>query len=152
MKTEVKSHRNGTSVVPSAMIDEIKAVFAGIIRPIEKYVISEIRNELLSELQRLGWSDKIYLDRISKISITGAKNKIGICVQTGNVSRVYADLLKLQALFLQDEIIGGIIILPKAECGKSYASNAASMERLSRELEIFNQVITMPLAIIGFEE
>jgi hypothetical protein len=134
------------------MIDEINTVLAGISQPVERYVISDIRNELLEKLQELGWSNKVFLDRVSKISITGVRNKIGLCVQTGNVSRVYADLMKLQALFMEDDIKGGILILPTAECGKQYASNAASMERLNRELEIFKQVITMPLVVIGFEE
>ncbi len=152
MKIEIKNHRNGTSVVPVSMINEINEAFTGMKQPVERYGISDIRNELLEKLQKLGWSNKVFLDRVSKISITGVKNKIGLCVQTGNVSRVYADLMKLQALFMEDDIRGGIIILPTAECGRVYASNAASMERLDRELEIFKQVITMPLVVIGFEE
>lgn len=152
MNIEVKNHRNGVEVVPDKMVKEIKEIFSAIHTSVEKYVISDIRKELITGLQIKGWSDKIYLDRKSKISITGEQDDIGLCIQTGNVSRVYADLLKLQTLFVQGEIKAGIIIVPTSECGKQYASNTASMERLMRELNIFNQVITMPLVVIGFSE
>lgn len=71
-------------------------------------------------------------------------------MQTGNVSRVYADLMKLQTLFVNGRIKAGIIIVATTDCARQYTCNAATYERLVRELEIFSQVITMPLVIVGF--
>lgn len=150
MKTVTYSHRNGQEVIPSNVLTGLISVLTQINFVLERYTISDLRNEVLLSLKTKGWSDNIFLDRGSKISITGENERCGLCLQTGNVSRVYADLLKLQTLFVQGKIKAGIIIVPTTTCAKSYTSNAATYERLSRELTIFSQVITMPLIIIGF--
>lgn len=69
-----------------------------------------------------------------------------------NVSRIYADLLKLQALYMRETIKAGIVILPTVKAARSFSGNVASLERLERELPIFSQVITMPVVVIGFYE
>ncbi len=97
-----------------------------------------------------GWSDKIFLALGSNISITAKKDDVGLCMQTGNVSRVYADLMKLQTLFMNGNIKAGIIIVATTDCARQYTCNAATYERLVRELDLFSQVITMPLVIVGF--
>lgn len=78
------------------------------------------------------------------------KDKTGLCIQTGNMARVYADLLKLQALFSRRTIDSGILILATVKCGRQFGGNVASYERVLRELDIFDKVVTMPLVVIGF--
>lgn len=150
MRTIIHNHNNGEEAITLPTVEELVSSVTGIDQTIGLYEISGFRKDLLIKLKQKGWSDNIFLDKISKISITGEKDGIGLCLQTGNVSRVYADLLKLQALFLQNKIKAGVIILPTLDCSKQYASNAATFERLVRELSIFKDVITIPLVVIGF--
>ena len=70
--------------------------------------------------------------------------------QTGNMGRVYADILKLQALYTKGNIIAGIILVPQSRTAKALGSNLVNYERLIRELPIFSQVITMPIVVVGF--
>lgn len=147
MKVIINGHRSGMEVVPDVIIQEICNELNKVV-----YAIKDFRKLFPIRLKGLGWSDNIYLDSISKINITSMRDDIGLCIQTGNVSRIYADLLKLQALYLRGSIKGGIIILPSKAAARSFGGNVATLERLERELPIFNQVITMPMVIIGFCE
>jgi len=72
-------------------------------------------------------------------------------LQTGNVARVYADLLKLQALFLEGRITAAVLIVPSKELSKTFGNNIASFDRLVSELAVFQAVITVPLFVIGLE-
>ena len=74
-----------------------------------------------------------------------------MCFQTGNVGRIYADILKLQTLNTRGNITAGIILIPQIKTAKELGSNMANYERLIRELPIFSQVITMPIVVIGFD-
>lgn len=150
MRILTHSHNNGAEIIPSLLIDEISDAFKRIDSAVSRYEISDIRARIIEYLLSKGWSDKLVLARGSNISITSKKCDIGMCMQTGNVSRMYADLMKLQALYLRNSINAGILIVSTTDCAKHYTSNAATYERLMRELDIFSQVITIPLVIIGF--
>ena len=150
MKILTYSHRSGEDIVPSCLIEDVAYAFKQIDSTVSRYEISDIRARIIDDLLSKGWSDKLILARGSNISITSKKNDVGMCMQTGNVSRMYADLMKLQALYLRESIKAGILIVATTRCAKHYTSNAATFERLIRELDIFGQVITVPLVIIGF--
>lgn len=150
MNVLINSHRNGEDIVSESLISDIREAFSKIEKKVARYEISDIRQDVLDDLQNKGWSDKLLLARGSNISITAKKDDVGLCMQTGNVSRVYADMMKLQTLFMNDRIKAGIIVVATADCARQYTCNAATYERLVRELEIFSQVISMPLVVIGF--
>ena len=151
MITVVYNHCNGEKIVPSAFATELRSVIEAYKKTLGLYKISDFKKYLIPAIYKKGWSDKYYLDRTSKITITSLKEKTGLCIQTGNMARMYADLLKLQALYSRETITGGVLILATASCGKSFGGNVASYERVIRELSIFERVITMPLLIIGFD-
>lgn len=112
----------------------------------------DFRDRLMLELGRDGWSDPVRVDTVSKISITSVFDKTGLCAQTGNISRVYADLLKLETLYKKKIITGGIYIIPTKRWGKYLkASNMASYERLIEELRVFDATITLPLMVYGVQ-
>lgn len=150
MKVLTHSHNNGAEIVPNYLVEDISDSFNQINGVVSRYEISDIRAHFLDALLTKGWSDKVLLSRESNISITSKKDEVGMCMQTGNVSRMYADLMKLEALYLRGSIHAGILIVATTQCAKQYTSNAATFERLIRELEIFGQVITIPLVIIGY--
>ncbi|MCR5713533.1 MAG: hypothetical protein K6F98_01200 [Bacteroidales bacterium] len=150
MNILVSSHRNGEDIVSETLLSDIRDTFSKVEKRVERYEISDIRQGVIDDLQMKGWSDKIFLALGSNISITAKKDDVGLCMQTGNVSRVYADLMKLQTLFMNGNIKAGIIIVATTDCARQYTCNAATYERLVRELDLFSQVITMPLVIVGF--
>ena len=81
------------------------------------------------------------------------KGKIALCLQTGNMARFYADLLKLQAQFLDGKITSAIYILPTKRAAKKMGENMANFERMVSELKnLFSKVITVPLLVYGFEQ
>lgn len=112
----------------------------------------DFRDRLMLDLGRNGWSDPVRVDSMSKISITSVFDKTGLCTQTGNISRVYADLMKLETLYKKKIITGGIYIIPTKRWGKYLkASNMASFERLVDELRVFDATITLPLMVYGVQ-
>ncbi len=151
MITTTYSHCNGEAAVPVEYVSELRTIVEGYKKKLGLYKITDFKQYLMPAIRRRGWSDEYYLDRTSKITITSIKDKTGLCIQTGNMARMYADLLKLQALYSRGTINGGILILALSSCGRVFGGNVASYERVIRELGIFDKVITMPLLIIGFD-
>lgn len=108
-----------------------------------------IRSHIGGVLASQGWSKEMRISPDSKISITAYRDQIGLCLQTGNVSRIYADLLKLQTLFARKSIVAGVCIVPITSLAVILGSNVVSYERLLGELEIFALTITVPITVIG---
>jgi hypothetical protein len=69
----------------------------------------------------------------------------------GNMSRMYADLLKLQKLYLEGAITAGAFILPTSKASRDLGDNVANADRLAVELTIFRRVVHMPIAVFSFE-
>ena len=151
MKTSVYEHRWS---IEDKQDPDPKSVLATIQRtkfvPKPKFS-SALKGELLVALQQQGWSSEVEIDAASNISITSVKNESALCFQTGNMARMYADLMKLQTVFAKKVVARGVFIIPTKLCADVLGSNIANFERLSRELTIFDLVITMPLLVIGIE-
>ena len=82
------------------------------------------------------------------------KGDIGLALQFGNISRIYADLLKLQSLFLDAKARGAVVVVPSKSLlhllsRSGGTDNRCHLERIRRELPIFSLVITMPIAFYG---
>lgn len=150
MNIKFESYNNGNTIVPQNIINDLNSILYSTDIDVKNYAASKINTSISQKLKQFGWSDSIRIDDKSKISISATQLDIGLCLQTGNVSRTYADLLKLQTLFKKETIKAGVIIVPTATAAKQLGLNVASFERLSREILIFNQVITLPLLLVGF--
>ena len=70
-------------------------------------------------------------------------------MQTGNISRMYADLIKLQYLYQKDKINSAFYLLPSKESAKIIGDNVANIERLSNELLLYRYIISLPILVIG---
>ena len=145
-------HRCGSKVVPQDILEKTIAVFADYPNKVQKSNVALVKPDLKNKLMLEGWSDEYRLDIDSKITITSFQQGIGLCFQTGNVGRVYADLMKLQTLFVKGNIVAGILLVPLKSMVGVFGSNSANFERVIKELPIFEQVITMPLVVVGFAE
>ena len=147
MKLTSRSHCAGEEVIPKAVRQEIaKAIEAVTITP-SKGAASKIRDAIIQNLLASGWSAETHISNDSEMTITSIKSKIGLCLQTGNMARMYADLLKLQKIYLDGAITAGIMLVPSQTCAQVLGDNIAHAARLERELEIFRKVIHIPMLI-----
>lgn len=152
MKMTTYEHQGGLAALPVALRREIEnAVAACAIAPARR-AASKIGDIIIAALSKDGWSGEVALaGRASKISITSMKHETGLCMQTGNMSRMYADLLKLQHMFLSNTIKVGVMIVPSHTAAKNLGDNITNADRLTRELGIFRKVIHMPLVVFAFD-
>lgn len=151
MRTQIYEHRSGLKVVPNDIIADVEKIIGEINPTLSKKTVSSLKELVRERLEKEGWTGEYRLDAASKITISSYLKGIGLCFQTGNVGRIYADLLKLQTLYTKGNIAAGIILIPQIKTAKELGSNMANYERLIRELPIFSQVITMPIVVIGFD-
>jgi len=149
MKTIIFNYHEALCLIPKKIMEPIEKIIAEINVEIKPKNAPAFRKEFIEKLYSQGWNEKAGLSYDSRISITAYNEGVGLCCQTGNVSRIYADMLKLQTLWVAGTIMVGIIILPIDSNAKILGDNMANYERLVRELNIFERVITMPLLIIG---
>ena len=156
MKFERYYHQNAATRISSALLRHVEtglrsvSVSDGAIAP------NAVTNPIRNELTRRGWSGEVFLSSESKITISGQRGDIGLALQFGNVSRIYADLLKLQSMFLDAKLRGAVVIVPAwsflASLSKSGGTdNRCNLDRIKRELPIFSLVITMPIAFYGID-
>lgn len=108
----------------------------------------ELRNQWRLNFAEAGWVISPSIGD-SSLTISYLREKLGVCVQLGNVSRVYADLLKLRTLFVSKKITHGVIIVPSNEFSKALGSNHANFLRLERDLDVMYEAIAIPLLVLA---
>ncbi len=151
MRYSVHNHCAGADRVPAAIRDEVATAIAAIdVRP-EKGAAPRIRDAFLASLKSEGWSGEVPVARGSDMTITSMKDGVGLCLQTGNMARMYADLIKLQTLYLDDAITSAIIVLPSQPVAQQIGDNIAQAARLERELEIFRKAYHVPTLLMCLE-
>lgn len=151
MKVWVISHCAGDQKVPKSLQEEIVDAVRSVELQIRKGSAAAVREKIMEQLISKGWSTKVSVSQHSAMTITSVKRQVGLCLQTGNMARMYADLLKLQKLYSERFITSGVIIVPSRQSAKVMGDNLAHSARLERELEIFNTVIHIPLLLIAME-
>ena len=152
MKHYLYSHNGGAEQLPTEQKEEILVAVKNCEIPCLRGNGKKIRDYVVESLTESGWSSKVRIDRNSKISIASQKNKTGLGIQTsGNMARMYADLMKLQKLYIDGSLTCGVLILPTVNAARSLGDNLANSDRLQSELEIFSRVIFMPILVVAFE-
>lgn len=151
MKFSTYEHLHARSIADSAATAEVLDAVQQLNLPIARLAAPKIRAALLDLLYKSGWPDEVLLAPGSTITVTSMKNRVGLCLQTGNYARVYADLLKLQKLFVDGAINVGLLIVPSDVSAKLLGDNLASSARLQKELRIFQNVITCPILVVAIE-
>jgi hypothetical protein len=151
VKLSTHEHCGGNSVLPIALRKEIESAIAKCSVIPARRAAPRIGAAIEGALTNAGWSGEVRLAGASGITITSAKLGVGLCLQTGNMSRMYADLLKLQQMFLKGSIKVGVMIVPGLLAAKEMGENIINADRLKRELDIFRSVIHMPLVVFAFD-
>lgn len=147
MKLLITEHKNAGKIIPAKSQEQVKAAISSL-TAFGKATAT--RDAILHTLRnKYGWSDKFKISPDSNISITSHKEDVGLCIQTGNMGRFYADLLKLEFLFNQERIQAAFYILPDKALSKFWGENIANFERMKNEVGIFSKILHTPLYIIG---
>jgi hypothetical protein len=151
MKVSVHSHCSGAERVPHNILEDVVAAAAAVEVRVERGAAPRIRDKFVAELRSRGWSSEVTVARGSDMSITSMREGIGLCLQTGNMARMYADLMKLQTLYLDNAIQGAVLVLPSQPVALAIGENIAQAARLERELEIFRKAYYVPTLVVSLE-
>jgi len=109
-----------------------------------------IKKKISQGFNDLGWADKTKVGHgTSKLTINFLKSKVGLCFQIGNVSRTYADILKICYLGNEEIIDAGIIVVPNHIESNILGANYAKYDRLEREITLFESITKTPILILG---
>ena len=153
MRCLIDNHHRGIDKIGPKVVQQIESAIVSCTVPLKARSATAVRRHVLGELSVFGWSGEFPVDPVaSGITITSVKSGVGLCLQTGNMARMYADILKLQKLYLDGKVDAGVIILPTLDAAKKMGDNIAHSNRLVSEMDIFRKVIHMPIAIFSFEE
>ncbi|MCD7963783.1 MAG: hypothetical protein LUF90_09640 [Rikenellaceae bacterium] len=109
---------------------------------------SEIKKLIGNGFNSKGWADNVKVDN-SNLTVNFVKDGVGVCFQIGNVARTYADILKLMHLHNKGKIEIGVMIVPAPSASKTLGANYARYDRLARELNLYKDIITVPILAIG---
>lgn len=111
----------------------------------------KIKEHVSSEFLNEGWAMDAKLDQEANLRVTAMKDDLAFQLQTGNMSRAPYDLLKMQYLCTSGKIKAAAIALPTVRAAKLMGDNIANAERVIRELELFEKVITVPVLVVAFD-
>lgn len=151
MKHFILSHCAGEKAISATNLKLIGEAITAVTIKAAPGAATKIRTQLISNLKSAGWSSEVRLSADSDMTITSAKDDIGLCLQTGNMSRMYADLMKLQTMYLNNTIKAAVIIVPSLETAKLLGDNIAQAKRLERELAIFKKAYHVPTLVYALE-
>lgn len=150
MKLEFYSHYDGDNIVEKKIKNDLVKVLADTTFLISEGCSNKLKKHILSQLNSIGWSNDFMIDIQSQISLTSYIDNHVLCFQTGNMSRFYADLLKMQYVYTKGKARAGIYIIPSKSASRIIGSNIVNFERFTYELQLFNDIITIPTLVIGF--
>ncbi len=112
------NHLGGEGAVPEALQIEVEQAIESITVKPANGKATEIRDMFLRSIAGEGWSGETPVSRESNITVTSIKDDVGLCLQTGNMARVYADLLKLQTMYMNSAIRSAVVVVPSYPVAK----------------------------------
>lgn len=151
MKVSLHSHCAGSEHIPSYILDDVLSAAAAIDTRLERGAAPRIRDQFIFALRSTGWSSEVTVSQGSDMSITSMRENVGLCLQTGNMARMYADLMKLQTMYLNGSINCAVYVLPSHPVALAIGDNIAQATRLERELDIFRKAFYVPTLIVALE-
>lgn len=150
---ETFSHRYGEEVVKAhSLRDEVRASLGsdeiGMARGQASRINEAVRNRLASS----GWALDPRVHAAFNLDVNAIKGRVGLTVQTGNVTRAFYDLLKFQVMHLNDRIDVAVLVVPTRGASRALGSNIADFDRVTKELGLFKHIITVPIWVLGIDE
>lgn len=151
MKIETYNHMSARAKIDTAISATLLKSIRGVSADWDSENAPKIKRRILDALRRDGWSNPVKLDPERGITVTAMKQGTALSVQFGNMSRFYADLLKLEYLFKKGRATAAIYILPTKDAAKNLGQNIVCFERLCSELQMFEMIIEIPMLVVGVE-
>lgn len=146
------SHEGGVDEVRKAgLFDWVACLFEKPGIEVGEAQTSAIRNYLRTQLEADGWAINVRIDAESNLTVFARKSDLVFQLQTGNICRYAYDLLKLQHLYIKNEIKVAILAVPTKIAAREIGSNVTNLDRVQNELELFSHFITIPIMVISFE-
>ena len=153
MRTVRFRHSAPGNMVLDPAIDAVEGSLQSLRFRIRSGSSANLRYTIESSLARQGWSGRVRIAPKSALTLTGMRGRTALCIQTGNMARSYADLLKLQAFFVNARIDQAVYLIPTKKAARTLGQNIANFERFTSELaNQWSKVITVPIIVIGFED
>jgi len=148
----VYDHHNAVAEWSKRELDEwVTDIFAAPKLRLAPKCTTGIRVHVEKEFQANGWALDVKVDQRLNLTMFALKDDMAFQLQTGNISRAPYDLLKFQYLFQAKKIECAALAVPTNAAAKKIASNVANAERIQKELEVFDRVITVPIMLVAFE-
>ncbi|MDQ0884999.1 hypothetical protein QFZ81_000087 [Paenibacillus sp. V4I9] len=151
--SEVYSHNNGRHFIEKiGLFEEIESIFKLPDVGMKKGAAVTINELVKVNLNIKGWVLDPSVHPDFNLNINAMKNKVGLTVQTGNITRAFYDLLKFQAMYLNKKIEIGVLVVPTSGAARALGSNIANFLRVTKEIILFKDIITIPTIILGIDE
>lgn len=132
-------------------IEWLTDVFEAPTIKIERRCTEAIRRQVETEFINDGWASNVSINQEHGLKVFAQKDDLAFQLQTGNISRAPYDLLKLEYLYKVERIQAAAIALPSLEASKLIGDNIANAERVIREMQLFDRVITVPILVVAFD-
>ncbi len=150
---EEYSHRHGLEAVTEMGLHEKVRALAdvpeiGMARGNARRINDAIRNRL----SEAGWVLDPSVHVNFRLKINGLKRRVGLTVQTGNITRAFYDLMKFEVMYKNDRIEASVLIVPTSGAARIIGSNIANFTRVRNELILFQEIITVPCLVLGLDE
>ena len=133
----------------------VRAIAEAVRRPCKTDAPPQIKAELESRLISIGARGPLLVDQSTRIRVKMALNSVLISVQTGNVGRFYADILKMSAMHHDiPDFAACLVVLTKGQAHRSAHSgtgNLVTYERSVPELKLYSRFLPIPAVIIGVD-
>ena len=113
---------------------------------------SQINSAVQTRLSDTGWALDPRVHANYKLDINGLKNRVGLTIQTGNITRAFYDLMKFEVMHKNDRIDSAVLIVPTSGAARALGSNIANFTRVTNELGLFQHTITVPCLVLGIDE
>ena len=147
----IYDHHNAVSEWARRDLQEwATSVFEAPAVKIQERDTAKIRDYVRHEFERQGWAINVKIDQGLGLSVFAMKADLAFHLQTGNISRAAYDLLKLQQLYQSNRIQAAALALPTKDCASMLGSNIANADRVTKELQLFDRVITVPIMVMAF--
>lgn len=131
---------------------EIQEILTDPTTLMQKKAAPLIKTVIRDRLTINGWTLDASVNVAYNLTINALKDEVGLMVQTGNITRAFYDLLKFQTMKNNSRIEVAVLIVPVTGAAKALGSNIANFERMTNELILYKNIITVPCLIVGIDE
>lgn len=150
--SEFSHHRGAAQLAMKGLHREVRQLVEvpdmGMARGKARIINTTVRQRMSDR----GWAldPRVHVDY--KLIINGLKHRVGLTVQTGNITRAFYDLMKFEVMYKGGRIDAAVLIVPTSGAARALGSNIANFTRVANELELFQPIVSVPCLVLGIDE